>query len=463
MTEAWANRTVEHRRLAESEARRADWKRWGPYVAERAWGTVREDYSKDGHAWRSFPHEHARSRAYRWNEDGLAGFCNRLQNLCLGLALWNGKDRILKERLFGLDGHQGNHGEDVKEFYVYEDGLPSHAYMRMLYRYPQVAYPYEELAAANAALGRDAPELELWDLLREDFEARRFTDVVAEYAKAAQEDILCRITVTNRGAEPADLHVLPQIWFRNTWSWGHNPARPELKVEGPQTLLAHERHLGPLHWSADGPEGSGRGFLFTDNDSNRRLLWGVHNETPYVKDAFHDVVVAGRPQASNPAARGTKAAAWFVLSLAPGASAEIRVRLTPHASSEPLAGFAEVFAERRAEADAFHEAVAPVGLSRGERDVHRRALAGLLWSKQFYHYSTELWRQGDPAGPAPPRGGQARAAQRGLGPRLLLRRPVDAGQVGVPVVRRLGPGLPLRAPGSRRSRVGQAPDHGDAA
>ncbi|MBV8231742.1 MAG: glucosidase, partial [Planctomycetaceae bacterium] len=259
--------TAEHQRLADSQARRADWKNWGPYVAERAWGTVREDYSPDGDAWNSFPHDHARSRAYRWNEDGLAGFCNRFQNLCMAIALWNGRDPILKERLFGLSGPEGNHGEDVKEYYYYLDATPTHSFMRMLYKYPQVEFPYGRLVEQNARRSRSDREFELFDAIGDAFRAGRFFDVFIEYAKVDQEDILCRVTAINRGPEPAPLHVLPHVWFRNSWSWGHSPDRPELRGERNASVRVRHKHLGERRWYADvrphAPE-----LWFTENETN---------------------------------------------------------------------------------------------------------------------------------------------------------------------------------------------------
>ena len=393
--------TAEHRRLAESAARRADWKEWGPYVAERAWGTVREDYSPDGNAWAYFPHDHARSRAYRWNEDGLAGFCNRFQNFCLGLALWNGRDPILKERLFGLANAEGNHGEDVKEYYYYLDGVPSHAYMRMLYKYPQVAYPYQQLVAENRRRGRTEPEYELVDAIAGALRSGRYFDIFVEYAKAAQEDLLCRVTAVNRGPEPAELHLLPHAWFRNTWSWGYRPERPELRADGPGRVRAKHHHLGVRWWFAE-PGPHGPELLFTENDTNHERLHGVASESPYVKDAFHALVVEGRRDRVNPERCGTKAAAHYRAIVAPGESLTVRTRFADGLVEEPFAGFDRIIDLRRAEADEFYAAVQPPGLTDDERLVQRQAYAGLLWSKQFYHYSVELWLDGDPAGPPPP-------------------------------------------------------------
>ncbi len=300
--------TVEHQRLADSEARTADWKNWGPYLSERAWGTVREDYSPTGEAWEYFPHDHARSRAYRWNEDGLGGFCNRLQNICLGVVLWNGRDPILKERLFGLTGNQGNHGEDVKEYYYYLDSTPTHSYAKMLYKYPQVAYPYAQLEEENRQRDRHAPEFELVDALGEAFAENRYFDVFIEYAKADEEDILCRITAVNRSSDPAPLHILPHIWFRNSWSWGHDRPKPRLHALDSQTLHTHHRHLDKRWWYVDAGDAP---LLFTENETNFERLFDAPNGNPYVKDGINNAVVNGRFDQTNPAQQGTKAAAHF--------------------------------------------------------------------------------------------------------------------------------------------------------
>jgi hypothetical protein len=393
--------SAEHRRLADSAARLADWKLWGPYVAERAWGTVREDYSASGDAWSYFPHDHARSRAYRWNEDGLAGFCNRFQNFCLGLALWNGRDPILKERLFGLTNEQGNHGEDVKEYYFYLDGVPSHAYMRMLYKYPQVEFPYARLVDENRRRSRMEPEYELAEAIGDAFRAGRYFDVVVEYAKADQEDLLCRVTAVNRGPEPAELHVLPHAWFRNTWSWGHDPRRPELRADGPGSVRVEHRHLGVRWWYLDSQPSSPE-LLFTENETNFERLFGAPNASPFVKDAFHEYVVNGRRDRVNPDRAGTKAAAHYRSLLEPGAALTVRTRFADRPLNGPFAGFDQILARRIAEADEFYATVQPRELDDDERLVQRQAFAGLLWSKQFYHYSVGLWLDGDPAGPTPP-------------------------------------------------------------
>jgi hypothetical protein len=395
------NLSAEHHRLAESEARRADWKHWGPYVAERAWGTVREDYSANSDAWNFFPHDHARSRVYRWNEDGLAGFCNRFQNLCMGLALWNGRDPFLKERLFGLSGPEGNHGEDVKEYYDYLDATPTHSYMRMLYKYPQVEYPYARLVAENRRRGRADPEFELFDAIGDAFRAGRYFDVVIEYAKADQEDIVCRITAFNRGPEPAPLHVLPHLWFRNSWSWGHSPDRPELRNEGDTAVRAWHKHLGQRWWYLDVLPRAPL-LMFTDNETNRERVFGARSSAPYVKDAFHEAVVNGRSDRINPARRGTKAAAHFQATVGAGESFVVRTRFVDHRLTDPFRDADATVDLRRQESDAFYEALQDPALTDDQRLVQRQAMAGLLWSKQYYHYSVELWLKGDPASVKPP-------------------------------------------------------------
>jgi hypothetical protein len=393
--------TAEHRRLIDSAARRADWKSWGPYLAERAWGTVREDYSPDGNAWDHFPHDQARSRAYRWNEDGLAGFCNRFQNLCLSLAVWNGRDPFLKERLFGLANEEGNHGEDVKEYYYYLDGLPSHAYMRMLYKYPQVEYPYDRLLAENRRRTRGETEFELVDAIGDALAAGRYFDIIVEYAKADEEDILCRVTAHNRGPEPAELHLLPHAWYRNTWSWGYGTDRPALWSESPTVVHTTHRHLGDRWWYLDDRAHAPK-LLFTENETNHWRLFHTPNAGAYVKDAFHEAIVGGKPDRVNPAGRGSKAAGHYHVVLEPGAAQTVRTRLTDRPLEHPFGGFDAIVDGRLAEADAYYEAIHPAGLDDDRRRVQRQAFAGLLWSKQFYHYSVELWLDGDPAGPPPP-------------------------------------------------------------
>jgi len=394
---------AELQRLEDAREKDVAWKRWGPYLSERAWGTVREDYSRDGTAWEYFPHDHARSRAYRWNEDGLAGFCDHHQFICFALALWNGSDPILKERLFGLTGHEGNHGEDVKEYFFYLDSTPTHSYMRWLYKYPQTAFPYADLVAENGRRGKLDPEYELIDTgaFRDD----RYFDVSVEYAKASPEDVLITITATNRGPDLAPLWLLPTIWFRNTWAWGYPVTKPGLRAaSGPAAVIALDEPKYGKRWLLC--EGTPR-LLFTDNETNVRRLFGAPNVSPFLKDGINDAVVGGDEQAVNPARTGTKAAAEYALTLAPGASATIRLRFTdamPAEVSQTIVGadFETVRAERRAEADAFYAAIVPAGTSPDGAGVMRQALGGMLWSKQFYHYVIKEWLDGDPAQPPPP-------------------------------------------------------------
>ena len=400
--------TAEHQRLEETRLRRAHWRRWGPYLSERAWGTVREDYSADGKAWSYFPFDQAAARAYRWNEDGLAGISDRHQLVCFALALWNGRDPILKERLFGLSGDEGNHGEDVKEEYFYLDNTPTHSYMKCLYKYPQAAFPYQWLRDENRRRTRLDPEFELRDT--GVFEQNRYFDVLVEYAKATPEDILVRITASNRGPAAATLHLLPTLWFRNTWSWfgGAKPAteefaggnRPELRRgDTPGSVQWDGPYYGKRWLYADGsPE-----WLFTENESDNRALWSSPNEHSYTKDAIGRAVVQGDGAAVNPEGRGTKAAAHYTVHLAPGASSVLLLRLTDQAVSAPFGdAFSQTFATRVQEADEFHGSLAPPGLSSDGRNVMRQALAGVLWSKQFYHYVVRDWLRGDPVFPPPP-------------------------------------------------------------
>jgi hypothetical protein len=394
--------TVEYKRLADSEARRADWKKWGPYVSERAWGTVREDYSPDGEAWDYLPHDHARSRAYRWNEDGLAGVCNRYQNICLAVALWNEHDPILKERLFGLANEEGNHGEDVKEYYFYLDSTPTHSYMKMLYKYPQVEFPYRLLVEENQRRGRDVPEFELIDALPDVFRENRYFDVFVEYAKADQEDILCRISVVNRGPDPAPIHVLPHLWYRNTWSWGYSSTRPVMHAMSEATVYAKHRHLGERWWYVSSDDGQKPALLFTENDTNTERLFNQPRASLYVKDGIHDAVVHGRMDRVNPKHIGSKLAAHFRAVVEPGQTFTVYVRFSHVKNETPFADFETVFAQRRQEADEFYAAVQNSQLSEDERRIQRQAFAGLMWAKQFYHYGVELWLNGDPAFPPPP-------------------------------------------------------------
>ena len=395
--------TKEELRLQEAQDRTAHWKRWGPYLAERQWGTVREDYSPYGTAWDSFPHDHARSRAYRWGEDGIAGITDNHGRLCLALALWNGRDPILKERLFGLTGSEGNHGEDVKEYYFYLDSTPTHSYMKYLYKYPQAAFPYDALVDENRRRNRRVPEFELIDTGA--FDTDRYFDVVVEYAKAAIDEMLIRIAVTNRGPEPADVHVLPTLWFRNTWTWEAGSPRPRLRATAPGAggivIEAEHASLGRRWLVGEGAAD----LLFTENETNARRLWGVANTTLYVKDAFHDYVVHGRADAVNPAAVGTKAAAHHRWSLRAGETRTLRLRLSDVApDADPFGrAFDALFERRRREADEFYATVVPATCSADARAVARQAFAGILWSKQFYHLDVRRWLAGDPGQPTPPR------------------------------------------------------------
>jgi mannosylglycerate hydrolase MGH1-like protein len=421
--------TTEDRRLEEARTRKKHWKRWGPYLSERQWGTVREDYSRDGTAWEFFPHDHARSRAYRWGEDGIGGISDRHQMMCFGLALWNGRDPILKERLFGLTGNQGNHGEDVKEYYFYLDSTPTHSYMRMLYKYPQAEFPYEFLVEENRRRGRAQPEFELFDTGL--FSESHYFDVFAEYAKADVEDILIRITAVNRGPETATLHLLPQFWFRNTWSWGEDLRRP---VARKAASFPGSNCVELQHWQygkrwlvcAGNPE-----LLFTENETNYVRLFNGNNRSPYVKDAFHDYLIHGNKATVNRSLMGTKVAAHYPLHLEAGAAATLKLRLTdieplagldPNSSSAGIitspahaeraegvpgtddfaTGFDALFATRKKEADEFYDSRIPKNLSADAKSVMRQSFAGMLWSKQFYHYDVRTWLEGDPAGPKPP-------------------------------------------------------------
>ncbi|HKM83205.1 MAG TPA: hypothetical protein VJY15_19875 [Candidatus Acidoferrum sp.] len=421
--------TIEDHRLEEARLRKKHWKRWGPYLAERQWGTVREDYSKNGSAWESFPFEHTHARAYRWGEDGIGGLCDRHQMICFALALWNGRDPILKERLFGLTGNQGNHGEDVKEYYFYLDSTPTHSYMRMLYKYPQAEFPYVQLLEVNRRRERSSPEFELLDT--GIFEGNRYFDVFVEYAKCDVEDILIKITAINRGPDLAVLHLLPTLWFRNTWSWGKDLRRPIVR-KAPDTPGAVCAEL--QHWEygkrwmlcAGQPE-----LLFTENETNYARIFNYRSRTPYVKDAFHEWLIHGNKAAVNPERAGTKMAAHYPLQLGPGEAATLKFRLTDidplggmdanspmvgtitsPAHQERAAGvpgtndfakcFDALFVQRQKEADEFYSSRLPKELSSDAHQVMRQAYAGMLWSKQFYHYDVHTWIEGDPAGPAPP-------------------------------------------------------------
>jgi hypothetical protein len=368
---------------------RAPWRHWGPYLAERAWGTVREDYSATGEAWDSFPHDHARSRAYRWNEDGLAGICDDRQLLCLALAFWNGRDPILKERIFGLTGPQGNHGEDAKEYWWYLDSTPTHSWMRWRYMYPQAEFPYEQLVGHGR--GREEPELELVDT--GIFDDGRYWEITADYAKASEEEILLRVSVRNAGPDTARLEVLPTLWFRNTWSWDGS-TKPSLRLKNGAIAASHAG-LGERYLSASGSPAA----LFCENETNRLRLWGVPSETPYPKDGIGDHVVHGADTV-NPDQVGTKAAFRYRLEVPAGETAVIELRLgeTPGVGAD----FARVMAARQREGDEFYDELTPAAASADEALVLRQALGGMLWSKQFFHYDVLKWLEGDPAGPPPP-------------------------------------------------------------
>jgi hypothetical protein len=386
----------ERQRLRNADAGTENWRLWGPYLSERQWGTVREDYSANGKAWDSFPHDHARSRAYRWGEDGLLGISDDHGFLNFGIALWNGVDPYLKERLFGLSGPQGNHGEDVKEHYVYLDNVPTHSYMKARYRYPQRAFPYEQLVAENGRRGRDVPEYEIDDT--GVFADGRYWDVVVEYAKAAPEDIVIRLTATNRGPDAATLHLLPTVTFRNTWSWGYDATRPIIQRANKHDallVLRHER-LGDYWLACDG----GPELLFTENDTNFARLWGGANRSTHVKDGINDAVVHGAESVSTNST-GTKAAAHYTLAVAAGESGSVLLRLSKPRRQRPFEGAERLFTQRLAEADRFYAGLC--GASAGEAaNVQRQAFAGLLWSKQWYMYDVPVWLRGDPAGPVPP-------------------------------------------------------------
>src|SRR5215470_10464299 len=383
----------EHERLIEDKNREVYWKRWGSYLSERAWGTVREDYSATGDAWEYFTHDQARSRAYRWSEDGIAGLCDRHQLICFAVAMWNGLDPFLKERLFGLTGPQGNHGEDVKEYYFYLDSTPTHSYMKFLYKYPQAAFPYQQLIEETRIRGRKAPEYELLDT--GVFDEDRYFDVFVEYAKADAEDILIRITVTNRGPQAANLHLLPTLWFRNTWSWGRKEERPEMKVLAAGTDVravgARHRLLGERFLYCEGIVD----LLFTENETNTQRAFNQPNQQPYCKDGIIQAVVHRNKNAINPELLGTKASAHYRLAVEAKGSQTIRLRLTDQPPERLRAPFGDAFEAafkaRQTEADAFYAAITPDALTKDEAQVMRQALAGMLWSKQYFYYDVTEW------------------------------------------------------------------------
>jgi hypothetical protein len=393
-----SNGASEQQRLADADAGTAPWRAWGPYLSERAWGTVREDYSEHGEAWSYFPHDHARSRAYRWNEDGMAGICDERQNFAFALALWNGADPILKERMFGLTGEQGNHGEDVKEYFWYEDSTPTHSWMRWRYHYPQAAYPYQRLIDENAGRGRDVGEYELADT--GVFADDRYWSVSVDYAKAGPTDLCMVVTVANRGPDAATIHVLPTLWFRNNWSWGlpDHDLVPAITATG-ATLVAEHHLTGRLVLQGDGSPAA----LACDNESNAERLWGAAGRSRFPKDAINDYVVSGA-DTLNPAGTGTKAALHYVLDVPAGGTAAIRVRLARSAAKSLNLGkgFATVMSDRAAEADAYFAALMPAGTAPDEAAVARAAVAGLMWGKQYYHFDVDRWLVGDATSTPPP-------------------------------------------------------------
>ena len=383
----------EQQRLVQAREKGIPWKKWGPYLSERQWGTVREDYSDDGNAWDYFSHEQSRSRAYRWGEDGIAGISDDKQRLCFAVAMWNGRDPILKERLFGLTNSEGNHGEDVKEYYFYLDSTPTHSYMNYLYKYPQQEFPYRDLVETNRKRTREDFEYELLDT--GVFDDDRYFDVFVEFAKASPEDVLIRITAHNRGPEPAKLHLLPTLWYRNTWSWGHFVAKPTLRQAGSDVIQVSHPGLGDFALHCEAPAE----LLFTENESNAQLLWGQPNACPYVKDAFHEYVVRGKQEAVSPDKSGTKAAAHYLLEIPAGSSRSVRVRLCPKTEENTFAQFDQILAQRKTEADGFYERIAPQNLNEDERRVHRQALSGMLWTKQFYYFDLDAWLEEHQAHP----------------------------------------------------------------
>ena len=386
----------EQERLEEANSGRAPWRLWGPYLSERQWGTVREDYSPNGTAWDYLSHDQTRSRAYRWGEDGIAGLSDDQQRLCLALALWNGKDPILKERLFGLTNSEGNHGEDSKELYYYLDATPTHSYLKMLYKYPQRAFPYAWLVEENRRRSKLDPEFELIDT--DAFQDDRYFDVFVEYAKASPEDILMQVNVSNRGPETALIHLLPQLWFRNTWSWGYNASRPLVQALPDNTVLAQHSVLGEYTLCGEGAPS----FLFCDNDTNARRLYGIQDASGYLKDAFHEFLIQGNSKAVNPSRTGTKCAAHFQLTVPAGGEVKVRLRLASRSNTPSFADFDEVMGCRRQEADEYYSDLQNGLNDQDAKAVQRQALAGMIWSKQYFYYEIREWLQGDPAQPAPP-------------------------------------------------------------
>ena len=434
------------------EARRvreegAAWRRWGPYLTERQWGTVREDYSPDGTAWDHLTHDMARSKAYRWGEEGIAGWSDEGQRLCLALALWNGNDPILKERLFGLTGPEGNHGEDVKELYYYLDAVPSHAYQRMRYVYPQAAFPYADLVDENGRRGKLEPEYELIETGVLDGD--RYFDVVVEIAKADPEDVLYRVTVTNRGPEAAALHVLPTVWFRNTWSVSPGQWRPELRL-GDGRIEAYHEELGDRQIAWDGDPRP----VFCDNETNTQLLYGTGNATGPFKDGINDLVTAGDENAVHPSV-GTKAALWHRLEVPAGGSVSVRLRMSETTHDDPMGEFDGIVERRQQEANEFYEELQADLTDSEARAIQRQAFAGMLWTKQYYGFDVERWHDGDPGQPPPPPERRTRP-QRGMAAPQQRRHHLHARHLGVPVVRHLGSGVPLSPARTARPGVRQA-------
>ena len=465
---------AENNRLEEARTLTAPWKKWGPYLSERQWGTVREDYSEGGDAWNFFTHDHARSRAYRWGEDGIAGLSDDKQRLCFSLALWNGRDTILKERLFGLTNSEGNHGEDVKEYYFYLDSTPTHSYMKYLYKYPQAGFPYADLVDTNKGRSRDEMEYELLDT--GVFDGDRYFDVFVEYAKAGPEDILVRITAANRGPDAAELHLLPTLWFRNDWAtWiaesNRADKKPNLRqieaAAGTSAVAAAHPLLGEFILSCEGEVP----LLFTENETNHeRLFPGQKNESPYVKDGINDCVVEGNQGAVNPEKQGTKVAAHYRVMVAPGQSATVRLRLTSaapagesrkgKAAASPFGPeFDKILAARLQEADEFYRSVTPPSVSPDAANVMRQAIAGMLWSKQFFFFDGDNWLDEHHSNPL--HAGYHRP-ELGVVPHAERGHHLHARQVGVPLVRGLGPGLSHAPALDRGPRLRQGADGADA-
>src|ERR1051325_8096036 len=393
--------TTEGKRLTDSTGRSAHWKRWGPYLSERQWGTVREDYSEFGTAWDYFGHDQARSRVYRWGEDGLLGLSDNHQRLCFALSLWNGKDPILKERAFGLTGSEGNHGEDLKDYFFFIDSTPTHSYMKALYKYPQAEFPYQWLVGENGGRGKLVGEFELLDT--GVFNDNKYFDVFVEYAKASPSDILIKITVANRGPEAATCHLLPTLWYRNSWSWDKGTTRPRLRgAKGPgdnYTIAVDNPALpGKYNFYVE----NAPTVLWTENESNYRRLYGTENPDLYVKDAFHEFVVNGRKNAVNPVPERSKAAPHWVLDIPAGKSVVVKMRLADGELKTPFGDFDKVIETRIKDADEFYATVIPSKLSDDAQMVMRQALAGMLWCKQWFHYDVSRWLNGDPTGPQPP-------------------------------------------------------------